>query len=68
MYKEELRHLVACIRGDLARPLVDGEQGAAVLAVALAAVRSAATGHTINFDTDTDATTQRWLRHLGPAA
>jgi len=68
MYKEELRHLVACIRGDLARPLVDGEQGAAILAVALAALRSAATGRTIDFDTDTDATAQRWLKHLDRAA
>ena len=37
MYLAELRHFVGCVRGEIERPLIDGEQGAAVLAIALAA-------------------------------
>jgi predicted dehydrogenase len=40
MYVEELRHVLACVRGEVA-PLVDGAQGKRVLEIALAAKRSA---------------------------
>ena len=64
MYVDELRHFVGCVRGELERPMVDGEQGAAVLAVALAALRSATEGRTIDVG-DEDATTRAWLSRLG---
>jgi predicted dehydrogenase len=48
MYMDELCHFVACVRGEVERPLIDGEQGAAVLSIALAALRSATTGQTID--------------------
>jgi predicted dehydrogenase len=63
MYVDELHHVVRCVRGELERPMVDGEQGAAVLAVALAALRSAAEGSTIDFG-DADDTTRAWLSRL----
>jgi hypothetical protein len=47
MYLDELRHFVACVRGEVDRPLIDGEQGAAILAIALAALNSAARGRTV---------------------
>jgi predicted dehydrogenase len=49
MYVAELCHLVACARGEVPKPLVDGEQGAAILSIALAALRSAATGQAVDF-------------------
>jgi predicted dehydrogenase len=64
MYLNELRHFVACVRGDVPHPLIDGEQGAAVLAIALAALRSAAENRTIDFR-DADDLTRAWLTRLG---
>jgi predicted dehydrogenase len=46
MYVEELRHFVACV-GEGATPELDAAGGRAVLAVALAAKRSAATGRPV---------------------
>jgi predicted dehydrogenase len=64
MYREELRHFAGCVRGEISRPLVDGEQGAAVLAIALAALHSAAEGRAIDFR-DADSVTRAWLARLG---
>lgn len=64
MYLDELRHFAACARGEVLRPVIDGEQGAAVLAIALGALRSAGTGHAIDFQA-TDTITRTWLSHLG---
>lgn len=61
MYRRELQHFVACARGEIANPLIDGEQGAAVLAVALAALRSAADGRAIDFVAEADQVTRAWL-------
>lgn len=63
MYVDELRHFVDCVRGEVAHPLIDGEQGAGVLATALAALRSAAEGRTIDLLAADDAT-PTWLRSL----
>jgi predicted dehydrogenase len=49
MYVEEIRHFLACIRGQ-ARPLVTGEQARRVLEIALAARKSAATGQRIRLN------------------
>jgi predicted dehydrogenase len=68
MYMDELRHLVSCVRGARARPLIDGEQGAAVLAIALAALRSTAEGRSIDLAHEADATIRQWLSHLKAAA
>jgi predicted dehydrogenase len=48
MYLAELQHFVGCVRGEIDRPLVDGEQGAAIVAIALAGLRSAAEGRAID--------------------
>lgn len=61
MYVDELRHFAGCARGELGRPLIDGEQGAAVLALALAALRSAEEGRTIDLVAGGDPT-RTWLR------
>jgi len=63
MYVSELAHFVACAQDEAARPLVDGSQGAAVLAIALAALRSSAEGRMIDF-VDADPTTRGWLNSL----
>jgi predicted dehydrogenase len=68
MYVDEMKHFVDCIQGRLARPLIDGVQGAAVMAVALAALRSAADGRAIDFERDADANTKAWLRQLSSRA
>jgi predicted dehydrogenase len=64
MYMEELRHFVACVRGYVPRPLIDGEQGAAVLTIALSALRSAADGQAVDFR-DAHTVTRDWLARLG---
>jgi predicted dehydrogenase len=64
MYLAELHHFVDCVRGEIARPLIDGEQGAAVLAIALAGLRSATTGRAINLQT-AEEPTRTWLTSLG---
>jgi predicted dehydrogenase len=63
MYVDELRHFVQCVRGDIERPLIDGHQGAAVLAVALAALRAARDGVTVDFR-DEDVAVRGWLSSL----
>ena len=67
MYVEELRHFVACVCGEVeSEPLADGEQGAAVLAIALAALRSSREGRAVDFRTE-DEVVRGWLRRLGGA-
>ncbi len=63
MYLAELRHFVACVRGEVDRPLIDGEQGAAVLAIALAALRSAENGRAVNLNDDVEIP-RTWLSSL----
>ena len=62
MYLAELSHFVGCVRDEIERPLIDGEQGAAVLAIALAGLRSAATGCAIDLQ---EEPTKTWLTSLG---
>jgi predicted dehydrogenase len=64
MYLAELRHFVGCVRGEIERPLIDGAQGAAVLAIALAGLRSASTGHVIDLAKEGEPI-QTWLTSLG---
>jgi predicted dehydrogenase len=64
MYEAELRHFAACARGEVERPLIDGRQGAAVLAIALASLRSSETGQAIDLQAEGEPVTT-WLRSLG---
>jgi predicted dehydrogenase len=70
MYTDELEHVIDAVRGTSAQSIAEGEQGAAVLAIALAALRSSAEGRTIDFQDprDADATTRAWLSSLNPAS
>jgi glutamate-1-semialdehyde 2,1-aminomutase/spore coat polysaccharide biosynthesis protein SpsF len=43
MYREEIAHFLACLRGD-ERPLIDATEGARALSIALAAKQSAVSG------------------------
>jgi predicted dehydrogenase len=63
MYVDELRHFVACVRDDAKQPLIDGQQGAAILALALAALRSSSEARTIELASE-DETTKGWLNSL----
>ena len=64
MYLDELRHFAACVGGEIDRPLVDGEQGAAILAIALAALRSAEHGQSVDLRFESEPV-KRWLSTLG---
>jgi predicted dehydrogenase len=64
MFLDELRHVAACVRGEVDQPYVDGAQGAAILAIALAALRSAAEGRAIDFIRDVPGETSAWLSRL----
>jgi predicted dehydrogenase len=64
MYLDELREFV----GDKALPrLADGEQGAAVLAIALAALRSSSEGRTVDFREEAEPV-RTWLSSLNSRA
>lgn len=63
MYLDELRDLAACVRGERQAPLVTAEQGAAVLAIALAAQASSAAGRTIDLRADGEPVAG-WLSSL----
>jgi predicted dehydrogenase len=65
-YVTELRHFVACVRGEIERPLIDGKQAAAILLLALAAQRSSADGRAIDLETEGQPATA-WLSSLGRA-
>jgi len=64
MYLAELRHFAACVRGEIERPLIDGEQGAAVLGITLAALKSSMTGRAIDLLAEGEPLTT-WLSSLG---
>ena len=64
MYLDELRHFAACVRGEIEQPLVDGVQGAAVLAIALAALESAQAGRALDLQQQPDHV-KGWLNSLG---
>ncbi|GAC1321194.1 MAG: Gfo/Idh/MocA family oxidoreductase [Chloroflexota bacterium] len=63
MYLDELRDLAACVRGERETPLVTAEQGAAVLAIALAAQASSGAGRMIDLHAD-GAPVTTWLSSL----
>jgi predicted dehydrogenase len=67
MYLAELQHFAACVRGEVDRPLSDGQQGAAVLAIVLAAQRSSADGQAIDLQAEGEPMST-WLGSLGRAA
>jgi len=52
------------VRGEVERPLIDGAQGAAVLAIALAAKRSSAEGRAVDLLAEGDPV-RTWLSSLG---
>jgi predicted dehydrogenase len=64
MYLAELRHFVGCVSGQLARPLIDGQQGAAIVAIALAGKRSSDEGRHIDLSAEGEPVTT-WLSSLG---
>lgn len=67
MYKDELRYFASWVRREVgAGPIADGEQGAAVLATALSALRSASEGRTVDFRAEGEAV-RGWLGRLGKA-
>ncbi len=64
MYLAELRHFAACVRGEVDRPLIDGQQGAAVLAITLAALKSSSEGRAIDLQREGEPL-NTWLSSLG---
>ena len=60
MYRDELRFFAERVRDATPQPRVDGRQGAAVLALGLAALRSAVHGRTIDMQHE-DEITRGWL-------
>jgi predicted dehydrogenase len=64
MYVEELEQFIQSVRGEVERPSIDGEQGAAILALALAALSSSAEGRTVEMGTLGEPVTT-WLSSLG---
>jgi len=64
MYLAELQHFAACVRGEIERPLIDGTQGAAVLAITLAALKSSKEGRAIDLHAEGEPL-NTWLSSLG---
>jgi predicted dehydrogenase len=64
MYLAELQHFAACVRGELDRPLIDGQQGAAVLGITLAALKSSTAGRAIDLHGEGEPL-HTWLSSLG---
>jgi predicted dehydrogenase len=62
-FLNELRDFRGRIDGDPPGPGATGEQGAAILAIALAALRSSAEGRRVDL-CDEPAPVQEWLKHL----
>jgi predicted dehydrogenase len=60
MYVDELRFFLERVQADTGQPDLDGRQGAAVLALALAALRSASHGRTIDLYAQ-DQAVRAWL-------
>jgi predicted dehydrogenase len=67
MYLAELQHFASCVRGEIERPLIDGEQGAAVLAITLAALKSSTQGRAIDLSAEGEPVST-WLSSLGRSA
>jgi len=67
MYLDELRYFVECLPAEHRDPAMDGRQGAAVLAVALAALQSARRGRTIDLHAE-DEVTRGWLNSFSSPA
>jgi predicted dehydrogenase len=67
MYVDELRQFVECTRTERAEPLPDGRQGAAVLLVALSALRSAAERRTIDLQAE-GGSMRQWLSSFSSPA
>jgi predicted dehydrogenase len=63
MYLDELRHFASCVSGEMARPLVDAQQGAAIVALSVAALEAARDGRSRDFDT-ADEPASQWLSAL----
>ncbi len=64
MYLAELQHFAACVRGEIDRPLIDGQQGAAALAITLAAHESSQKGQAIDLKREGEPISG-WLSSLG---
>jgi predicted dehydrogenase len=64
LFLAELRHLAACVRGE-AEPLIDGQQGAAVLAICLAAQQAAVEERTVDLASMPEPVST-WLSSLRP--
>ncbi|MCA1646468.1 MAG: Gfo/Idh/MocA family oxidoreductase [Chloroflexi bacterium] len=64
MYLAELQHLAACVRGEVESPRVDGQQAAAILAIARAAQQSSVAGRAIDLRAEGEPVTT-WLSSLG---
>jgi len=67
MYLAELDHFARCVRGEIERPLIDGKQGAAILAITLAALESSHNGQAIDLQVAGEPVST-WLRSLAEAA
>jgi predicted dehydrogenase len=65
MYLAELAHFAACVRGEVEGPLIDGEQGAAILGITLAALKSSHEGRAIDLMAEGEPL-RTWLSSLGP--
>jgi predicted dehydrogenase len=64
MYLSELGHFASCVRGEIERPLIDAEQGAAIVAITLAGLRSSAEGRAIDLQPEGQPAA-KWLSSLG---
>jgi predicted dehydrogenase len=67
MYVDELRQFVECVRAGPNQIRPDGRQGAAVLAIGLQALRSAAQGRTIDLYAEGESI-REWLSSFNPEA
>ncbi len=64
MFLDELRRVADRVQGRDAWPLADGRQGAAVLAIALAALQSSAHGRVVDLSAPQDGDVSAWLSSL----
>ncbi len=64
LFLDELRAVATAVAGGRAEPLADGLQGAAILAVALSALRSSAEGRAIDLTLEEAGETAAWLSSL----
>jgi predicted dehydrogenase len=64
LYLAELAHVAACVRGEIERPLIEGREGAAVLALALSSLDSAREGRVVDLTCEGEPI-RGWLSSLG---